>query len=509
MTLMKKNILANFISSIWQGLMSLAFVPMYVKLIGVESYGLIGIFATLQGMFVLFDLGLSATVNREMARLSVLPGREQEMRNLVRSLEIIYWFLAFFIGISIIAISPFISYQWLHAENLSLQTIEQALILMGFVMAIQMPASFYSAGLIGLEKQVLLSKINIGVSTLRGLGAILILWLISPTIEAFFLWQIIIGIINTCLLGLFLWNRLPHTQKRSLFQKRLLLGIFHFTAGMSGIAILSAILTQLDKIILSKILTLEMFGYYTLSGVVAMSLYRIIVPVYSAIYPRFTKLVSLADHDGLKQLYHKSCQFMSVLILPVTVVVATYSYEIMLIWTQNPVTAEKTHLLVSILVCGTALNGMMNIPGALQYANGWTKLAFYTNLISIICLVPLMVYLARLYGALGGAILWLILNSGYVLVSIHFMHRRLLPNEKWRWYWQDVFSPLMASVIVAGLGRLLIVGQISQIKTIIYLIIISISTLSVTAIATPTTRNWLFKNLLKFKSYGVVSNTSK
>ena len=72
---LKKNIAANFSGSIWQSLMSLAFVPLYIKFMGIESYGLIGIFATLQAMFVLLDMGLSATLNREMARLSVLPGR--------------------------------------------------------------------------------------------------------------------------------------------------------------------------------------------------------------------------------------------------------------------------------------------------------------------------------------------------------------------------------------------------------------------------------------------------
>lgn len=351
----------------------------------------------------------------------------------------------------------------------------------------------------GLQKQVLINAINIGVSTLRGAGAVLILWLISPTIQAFFSWQIIISIINTCLLAFFLWHRLPRTEKKATFQKQLLVGIWRFAAGMSGISILSTILTQLDKIILSKMLTLEMFGYYTLAGVVAMSLYRLIGPVFSAIYPRFTQLVSLADQVGLKQLYHKSCQFMSVLILPVTVVVAMFSYEILLIWTQNLVTAEKSHLLVSILICGTAINGLMNIPYALQLAHGWTRLALFTNLIAIIILVPMIVYMTSQYGALGGASVWVILNGGYVLFSIYFMHRRLLPRQKWRWYWQDVGLPLAAALSVAGLGRLLMCGQISQFMTIFYLIIVSISTLAIAAFTTPTTRTWLFDKLSNLK----------
>ena len=500
LSVIKQNIIANFGGKAWQALMSLAFVPLYIKFMGIESYGLIGIFASLLALFAVLDMGLSTTLNRELARLSVLPGKEQEMHNLVRSLEIIYWCIAIFIGMVIMAISPLIAYHWVKAGQLSPQTIEQAFRIMGFAMALQWPASFYSGGLMGLQKQVLLNGINIGVATLRGVGAVLILWKISPTIQAFFVWQIIISIINTCLLTFFLWHRLPRAEKKASFQKQLLAGIWRFAAGISGITLLSVILMQLDKIILSKMLSLEMFGYYTLASTVAMALYRLISPVNAAIFPRITQLASLADQDRLIQFYHKSCQFMSIMILPVTVVVAVFSYEILLIWTQNPTVAEKSHLLVSILISGTALNGLMNVPYVLQVAYGWTKLTLYVNLISVILLVPLIVFMTTQYGAMGGASVWVLLNGGYVLIAIHFMHRRLLPREKWRWYWQDVCMPFMASLIIAGLGRLLIGGgQMSQFMTILYLCIVSISTLLITAIVTPVARTWLFHRLLNLK----------
>jgi len=479
--------------------MGLIFIPLYIKLIGVESYGLIGIFATLQAMCVILDMGINVTLNREMARLSVLPGREQEMRNLVRSLEIIYWCVAIFIGIVIMAISPFIAHHWIKAGQLSAPTIELAIRIMGFAMAFQWPVSLYSGGLMGLQRQVLLNVINIGVNTIRWAGAALILWLISPTIQAFFAWQIISSIINVCLLAFFLWQRLPYTEKKVSFQKQLLAGIWRFAIGINGISILAIILAQLDKIILSKMLTLEMFGYYTLAGVVSISLYGFTRPVFTAIYPSFTQLVSLADHDRLKQLYHKSCQFISVLILPMAVVIAMFSYEIMLIWTQNPVTAAKTYLLVSILICGTAFNGLISIPYALQLAHGWTKLSLYVLSISAILFVPTIIYMTNHYGVIGGASAWTIFNSSYFFIAIPLAHRRLVPHENRRWYWQVVCIPLMASLSIAGLGRLLIGGQTSQFMMMLCLITVSISTLGITAIVTPATRVWLFGKLSNLK----------
>ncbi len=491
MSLLKKNIIANLVGNVWQALMVLAFVPLYIKFMGVESYGLIGVFVSLQAVVAVLDMGIGATLTREMARLSALSGKEQEMRDLLRSLEIIYWGVAIAIGVAVVGTAPWIAYHWLKPGHLSSHTIEGAIMIMGLSMAFQWPGSFYSGGLIGLQKQVLLNVVNGVFSTLRGAGAVLVLWLISPTIQAFFLWQVVISIIGTCCLRSILWHKLPGVGGKTVFRKQLLKGVWKFSLQIAGISLLSMVLIQSDKVVLSKMLSLEMFGYYTLAVTVSFSLARLMSPVFSAVYPRLTQLASVCDGETLKELYHKSCQFMSVLILPVAIVIAIFSFEIMLLWMHNPLTAQKTHLLISILICGTALNGLMNIPYALQLAHGWTKLTLYVSLIAVVTVVPLIVFLTFRYGALGGASGWVIINAGYVFFTIHFMHRRLLPHEKWRWYGTDVALPLGASVLTAGILRLIMPASDNKFILGGYIAMVLLITLTAAALAAPFTRSWI------------------
>lgn len=497
MSLLKRNMAANFAGSLWGSIMGLIFIPLYIKFLGIESWGLIGIFTTLQGMFGLLDMGLSSTLNREMARLSALPDKEQEMRDLVCTLEVIYWALAVFVGVTAISLSPFISHQWVKAEGISTETIEQALLLMGFVMALQMPVGFYTGGLMGLQQQVLLNAISVSVSTLRGAATVLILWLISPTIQAYFTWQIVICIINISLLKYFLWRSLPSSDKKAIFKKQLLKGIWRFAAGMSGISIAVVILTQLDKVMLSKLLSLEMFGYYMLASIISMGLGRVYSPVIFSIYPRLTQLVSINDQNELIQLYHKSCQFIAVLILPAAVVLAFFSYEVILLWTQNTLTAGKIYVLVSILTCGTAINVLMGMPYILQLSFGWTRLSFFKTLIAVVLLVPLIIYMTKHYGANGAAIAWLVLNLSIFFLEVPIMHRRILCNEMWQWYWQDVAVPFLTVFIVAGLGRLFFTGATSHFMILINLVVISVLTLGISVITTRVTREWLSAKYLK------------
>lgn len=499
MPLIKQNIIANFGGKAWQALMSLAFVPLYIKFMGIEAYGLVGVFASLQALFSLLDMGLSTTMNREMARLSVLSGRAGEMRDLVRTLETIYWGMAVAIGIAVIGLAAPIAHHWVKVEKLSPSTVQQALMLVGGVLAFQWPVSLYSGGLMGLQKQMLLNSVESAVATLRGAGAVLVLWLISPTILAFFAWQIVLSLIRTCIMAAFLWRSLPEPGHRAHFQKGILKGIWRFAAGMTGISLSATILTQTDKIILSKILSLEMFGYYSLATLVASTLYRFIGPVYSAIFPRFSQLVSLNDKDALKALYHKACQFMSVMILPAATVVCLFSPEILLLWTGNPSIVSNTHKIVSILIIGTALNGLMNLPYGLQLAHAWTKLTLYTNIIASVVLVPMIYFLAVHYGIVGAASAWVILNTGYVLICIQIMHSRLLKGEQWRWYFNDVGVPLLPALITAIFWRLLIPSEMSKIAMFVCLVGISATTLLAAAGATTVTRCWIAQRLIKLK----------
>lgn len=88
--MLKRNTIANFIGQGWVALMGLAFIPIYIRYLGVEAWGLVGFMSMLQAWFVLLDMGLTPTLSREMARFQAGAHSAQSIRNLLRSLEVIY-----------------------------------------------------------------------------------------------------------------------------------------------------------------------------------------------------------------------------------------------------------------------------------------------------------------------------------------------------------------------------------------------------------------------------------
>jgi len=458
--------------------MSLAFVPFYIKLMGVESYGIVGVFASLMGMLSILDLGLSTAMNREMARLSTDKCNSNRMADTARTLEVIYWAIALGVATVIALLANFIAYHWLNPEHLSSEDLLQALWIMALVIGLRWPVAIYMGGLNGLQRQVTVNVLQAIFATLQGGGALIVLWFIEPTIQVFFLWQAIIALMQVVTMRVALWRNFT-TRDKGQFNKEVLQEIWRFAAGMTGISLVATILTQLDKVLLSRMLSLTEFGYYTFAASIAAVVFRIIGPVFTAYYPRLTELVAKRDQSGLVRTYHQGCQLMAVTILPATFVLAFFSKEILELWTRNPDIVTHSSTLISLLVIGNALNGLMHIPYALQLAHGWTKLAFYQNVCAVIVLVPAIYFGTLHWGAVGAAAVWVVLNIGYLLISIQLMYRRLLVTERFRWYMNDISKPVLMVLLVSVAARAFPINDLGRINQFLVLtFILGVGTLA-------------------------------
>lgn len=443
--------------------MDLAFIPLYIHLLGMEAFGLVGVNATLLAMFSLLDLGLSTTLNREIAKWSSQSSEAQEVRDLVRTLEIIYWVSALLIALITLVAAPLLAYHWFQVKDLPQDTVLTAIRMMGVSIAFQWSSTLYSGGLQGLQRHVSLNAVQAVAVTIRGGGAALALVLIAPKIEVFFGWYMFANGLMSLLLGSTLWRALPGAERMARFDKAILRRVGGFAAGMSGIAVVSLIVMQMDRVVLSRMLSLDALGYYTLAVTVASVLLRVVGPFSSAVFPRLVQLKEVGDELALSRLYHKSCQVVAVVVAPITLLIALFAWQLLLLWTGKTVTAANAHLPLSLLVIGFGLLALLQIPYMLQLAYGWASLAFWQNVVSVVVLFPLLVWLVGLYGAPGAAAVWLLLNVGYFLLIVPIMHTRLLTGQQARWYGEDVGLPVVAAAVATLCGWFLFHNQSSRI----------------------------------------------
>lgn len=262
--------------------------------------------------------------------------------------------------------------------------------------------------------------------------------------------------------------------------------------GMGGIAIVGLLLSQIDKVILSKLVDLKVFGYYTLASTVAMTAPTVLViPVYNAMLPRFSALVAVGDEDELVASYHRGCQLIASFMMPLAGALILFSREIMFLWTGNPEVATNTAPIISLLAAGSAVNAVMSLPMGAQVAYGWTSLTLVANMIIMCVIVPGVFFLAKFFGAAGAASSWIILNVMYLLIVIPVMHNRILKGERMRWIREDVVLPLSVSLVLIMGWRLFIPPPRTALPSFSYFVVMLTSTIAATVLAAPVLRREL------------------
>lgn len=450
MTVVRVNVVANLFGGVVNALLGIVLVPFYLRWLGVEAYGLVGFFATLQAFLGLLDLGLGITLNRGLARLAATPGTLAKQRDLLRTLETIYWSMSVTLGVVIVAMAEMIGTRWVNAQSLAPESIVVSVQLMGIVIALHFPLALYQAGLLGLQRQVTANAIATTANALRGAVTLVVLAFVSATIEAFFTVQALITFAQTAFVLATIWRLLGRGEDLAPphFRASILRDEWKFAAAISANAIVGAFLTQSDKVVLSGLLPLAEFGYYVVAGTVAAALWFAISPVNTAVYPRFTQLLELRDEPALVELYHTAAQLVGVAVIPAALTLIFFGREVVYLWTGDAMLAAKTATPVSLLVAGTAINGLVSVPAYLQSAAGWPQLTLYTNMVGAVVLVPAIVFAAMRFGAAGAAAAWVVLNCSYLVVTVPIMHTRLIPREKWRWYVRDVAIPVAAAAVI-------------------------------------------------------------
>ena len=487
MAALRRNILANYLGQIWMAAMAVIFLPQYLHILGVEAFGLVGLMLSFQAILQLFDFGIGGATNRELARRAHNPALGGGSRDLVRTSEVVIWLLAAVIAVFMWFASSLLANHWLHLRSIEPGQAGTAIAIMGVAIALLWPSTFYANCLSGLERQPQLNAILAVFATLRYAGVLPVLWAL-PSIEAFLFWHALVGAAQSLVTAGMVWHYLPLGQRPVRFTSEAWRGSSRFAGGLFAIGVLALGVSQVDRLVLTSLRPLEEMGYYTLALSVAAGLGRMVQPMFNALYPRFSRQVAQHDSAGLLELYHLSSQYLAVVIASVAAVLVVFAHELLYLWTGDADLATKVAPALKLLVLGSALNGLMNIPYALQLAHGWTRLAAGLNAASLALGLPLCLWAVARYGMEGAALPWLLANLVSVVVGIPWMHRRLLPGQAWRWYLQDNLPPLLAGAGVALALHALLPTLTHSVAGLVWLGLAGGATLLASALAAPAVR---------------------
>lgn len=446
---MFKNIIANYIGKLWGLISVFVFVPFYIKLLGIESYAVINFYTVILTIMYFADGGLSATLNREIARSSdkLYIGR------MLFTIERVYLIICSSIIMIIFSFSGLIAKNWLNSQSISHEDLSIYISLMGISVAFQLFTTLQNSGLMGLEKQVLSNSIQISSSIFRS-AIVLIPLYFYPTLLTFFIWQVSSNIIFFFITRYNLWKYIK-TNISYKFDKQVLKTVGRFAGGMMLMAIISSLNTQIDKLVISKILSLKEFGYYSLAGILSQVPVLIITPIAVAILPRMVKYSENTEKEKLIKLFHVNTFLLSVLATSGAMVLFLFTKDFVFIWTHDNLIAKTIENVTKVLLIGGVFLSFQYMPYHLAIANGHTKTNVRLGIVAIICIIPSLIFCVKQFGLIGATYTWLIMNIFAYFYLGYFIISRFLKNEFRRWLINGTLIPLIISISIGVLSHYL------------------------------------------------------
>ena len=450
------NTVANFSGVGARLAFSLVFSIVYFRLLGSEGYGLIGFFTSLSALSSLFDLGLNQTTAREVARREADPERAGELRSVVFTLQLMLAAIGLSFGLLVALCSPWIARSWFSPASLTIHEVTMSVATMGCALALMFPVNFFYGTLIGLHRQVLSNSIIVAATAFRGALTLIALVSLGSSPTVFFLAQTAASGAEAAVLAGVTWRLLPPSSRPRRFDTGLLRTIWQFTSEAWLAVTFAQLATLADKIILSALLPLHVFGLYSLAVTVTVNIQRLAPPFTNSYFPHFVRLLEQDRPGALARAYRQVREFASALFLTVGLALLLYAGPLAQWLSPNPQDAAVLALLLALLAAANALNAEMALPFSLLFAHGITAIALRINAILCVLYLGALAVLVPRYGVNAAAGLWLVANALALPALIILAHRVVLPGQAGPWLLGAILLPggAAALVLVAGVAAM-------------------------------------------------------
>jgi O-antigen/teichoic acid export membrane protein len=490
---LRQNILVSYASQIYVTLVGILILPLYLKYMGAEAYGLVGFFTMLQAWFNLLDMGLTPTVARETARFRGGATDALSYRRLLRALQLIFLVVALLGGGAMFVFSGPIATDWLKVQTLPPAQVQLALQLMAVGVALRWMSGLYRGCISGSERLVWLGGFNAFVATLRFVGVLPVLTWAGHSPAVFFTYQLLVAVVELAGLAAKAYSLFPAVPQGqqlgwspdSLFAP--IKPVLKFSLTIAFTSSVWVLVTQTDKLVLSKLLPLADYGYFTLAVLAASGVMMISGPVSGALLPRMARLQAEGDEAALISLYRNATQMVAVIAIPVCLVLAFFAEQVLLVWTGDAHSAAQSAPVLRLYALGNGFLAMAAFPYYLQFAKGDLKLHLIGNVIFVLLLIPSLVWATFQYGVIGAGWTWLIANAVYFISWVPKVHARFVKGLHRQWLLWDVGTIVLASVLGAAFARWLNIWPQDRLLSAMWIAAVSIVLSAIAA----TSSSWL------------------
>ena len=417
--MLKRNIFYNYLGTIFTVSAPIITLPQFLRILGVEAWGLIALLNMFVAILLIFEAGVSQVLTKDLSLAYYSNDTDNcNFKKYFTSFRNLYSYIGILIAIIFALFSGVIAEFWIKNSGASFEDTKIVVISAGIIAGLQLASSPYRSLLSGIGSHQSLNLISINVTVFKYFGGLLAVQHTHSinTLIIFYL----IGSIFELLGRIFFSKKYIGTGRYFFVSWAHVNDAFPAMSVMSISVLISLLAMQADKLIVSYYLTIKDFSMYSIASSISMGAMQFINPLMISYSPEiFKKYKSVNDINRInKNIY---------IAIAVLASISWFFYfesgsDILNLWLSNRELVQLLYYPIMFLLLGVTINAFYNVQYIKWLATGRTKIILLINCVTLLLTIIISPLLTLKYGVNGAAFGWTLIN--FVMLFLSFFFRK-------------------------------------------------------------------------------------
>ncbi len=457
------NTIWNLIGTGSPVLVAIFCIPLLIRGLGTDRFGVLTLVWAVIGYASLFDLGLGRALTQVVAR-KIGAGEDHEVPVLVWTSLLLMLVLGLIGTAVVVSLSPWLVHSLLDVPS----ALQRETIYSFYALGISIPIVITTDGLRGvLEAQQRFGIIN----TLRvpmGLFLVAGPLVVLPFSKNLFpvVVVLVIGRLIACVVHLLVCLQvMPALRHRIAWQRAVVSPLLHLGGWMTVSNVLGPLMVTLDRFLIGALLSISVVAYYTTPYEVVTKFWLIPGAVVGVLFPAFSTS-SVQDRNRMRLLFVRSVKYLVLILFPMVLLTVVLAQDGLKLW-LGLVFAQRSVRVLQWLAIGVFVNSLAQIPFALVQGVGRPDLTAKLHLIEAPAYLAALWWLIKTHGIEGAAIAWTVRTAVDALVLFGLAGRFLPGGTPFRSRTLVLVALVLVTLGLATLPQGLILKGIFLLLTIL------------------------------------------
>lgn len=401
---LNRNIIYNLLGQGTVMALGILAVKFIFNRLGEDALGIVYFVYALNTIAVgIFDLGIPASTVREIS--SVLKTEPEYIFKLIQTFSFLSWATFLFLGVSLFLLAPVLVKNWIQLKTLDEQSAIAALRLFGIASFLTFPRILYVNVLRGLQRMEFNNLLEAILGILQQCGMFLLL-IFGSSFPSMIAWLALTYVLGILLYVAVLRRFFPSTALWPVCHVGVLKRNVRFSSRILFINAMFGFYSNIDKMIVSRLLPLGLFGYYAVARSMVSQVSGLFATAVSqAAYPVFSVMLKNGEKKGVLSRYQTLHHFLSSLIIPVLAGILFF-FTPLFSYIFNRGVAELLFWPVLFLCVGHFMEATWSIPYAVSLASGKPGIAARQQAYNFVVILPVTFFMVYRFGLIGAGLSW-------------------------------------------------------------------------------------------------------